>query len=90
MTADNAQRANAETTVSMRGAYTLGNRTFYAEVINIFDNDGKDIVYWYEAYAPGFDPPGLSSADIDCSVTNCRVSRAQEPRTLRVGLKWAF
>jgi len=90
LTPDNAQRARSKTSVNMRGAYTLGAKTFYAELINIFDNDGKDIVYWYEAYAPGFDPPGQSSADIDCSVTNCRVSRAEEPRTLRVGLKWAF
>jgi outer membrane receptor protein involved in Fe transport len=90
LTPDNAHRAQGKTSVNMRGAYTLGKKTFYAELINIFDNDGKDIVYWYEAYAPGFDPPGQSSADIDCSVTNCRVSRAEEPRTLRFGLKWAF
>ncbi|HMB72863.1 MAG TPA: TonB-dependent receptor [Gammaproteobacteria bacterium] len=90
MTADNAQRAAAKTSVNVRGSYTLGNKMFYAEVINLFDSDGKDIVYWYEAYVEGFDPPGLTSEDIDCGVTNCRVSRAEEPRTLRVGLKWEF
>jgi hypothetical protein len=90
LTADNSERANPETTVNARGAYTLGNRTFYAELINVLDNDGKDIVYWYPAYVPGLDPPGTSSDDIDCAVTNCRVSRAQEPRTLRVGLNWRF
>jgi len=58
--------------------------------LNVLDENGKDIVYWYEAYVPGLDPPGTSSADIDCAVTNCRVSRAEEPRTLRVGVKFAF
>lgn len=46
--------------------------------------------YWYEAYVAGLDPPGFTSEDIDCSVVNCRMSRAQEPPTLRVGVKWAF
>lgn len=90
LTADNSQRAASKTSVNVRGAYTVANRTFYAEVINLFDNDGKDIVYWYEAFVPGLDPPGTSSADIDCGVTSCRVSRAEEPRTLRVGMKWRF
>jgi outer membrane receptor protein involved in Fe transport len=87
---DNSQRANAETSINLRGAYTVGRAQLYAEVLNLLDEDGKDIVYWYEAYVPGLDPVGTSSADIDCSVTNCRVSRAEEPRTLRVGVKFAF
>jgi hypothetical protein len=62
----------------------------YAELFNVTDAAGKDVVYWYAAYVPGLDPPGTSSADIDCGVTNCRVSRAQEPRTLRLGLKVSF
>ena len=61
-----------------------------AACFNLLDADGKDIVYYYEAYVDGFDPPGQTSADIDCSVTNCRMSRAQEPRTLRVGVKFEF
>jgi outer membrane receptor protein involved in Fe transport len=87
---DNSQRADAETTVGIRGAYTTGKATWYAELLNVFDEDGKDIVYWYEAYVDGLDPPGLSSEDIDCGVTDCRVSRAEEPRTLRLGVKYAF
>lgn len=87
---DNSQRAGAETTVGIRGAYTTGKATWYAEVLNLFDEEGKDIVYWYEAYVEGLDPPGLSSEDIDCGVTNCRMSRAEEPRTLRVGVKLEF
>jgi hypothetical protein len=87
---DNSQRAEAQTSVGIRGAYTVGKATWYAEVINLLDEDGKDIVYWYEAYVEGLDPPGLSSEDIDCAVTNCRISRAEEPRTLRVGVKLEF
>jgi outer membrane receptor protein involved in Fe transport len=87
---DNSQRAGAETTVGIRGAYTTGKATWYAELLNLFDEEGKDIVYWYEAYVEGLDPPGLSSEDIDCGVTNCRMSRAEEPRTLRVGVKFEF
>jgi hypothetical protein len=90
LTADNLQRATGQTGVSLRGAYTVGKLQFYAEAINVFDDDSKDIVYWYEAYVAGFDPPGLSSDDIDCAVTNCRVSRAREPRTLRFGVKYLF
>jgi outer membrane receptor protein involved in Fe transport len=87
---DNSQRAGAETTIGIRGAYTTGKATWYAELLNLFDEEGKDIVYWYEAYVEGLDPPGLSSEDIDCGVTNCRMSRAEEPRTLRVGVKLEF
>ena len=87
---DNSRRAEAQTTVGVRGAYTFGRATWYAELLNVFDEDGKDIVYWYEAYVDGLDPPGLTSEDIDCSVVNCRMSRVEEPRTLRVGVKFAF
>lgn len=87
---DNSQRAEGEVGLSLRGAYTIGKAQIYAEVINVLDDEHKDIVYWYEAYVDGLDPPGLTSADIDCDVTNCRVSRAREPRTLRVGVKFHF
>jgi hypothetical protein len=90
LTPDNAQRAGAETSINLRGAYTLGRTTLYAELLNVLDEDGKDIVYWYEAYIAGLDPPGLTSEDIDCDVVNCRMSRAEEPRTLRVGVKFSF
>jgi outer membrane receptor protein involved in Fe transport len=90
LTPDNAQRASAETSVNVRGAYTIGKAQLYAEVLNILDEDGKDIVYWYEAAVPGLDPLGFTSADVDCETMNCRVSRAEEPRTLRVGVKFRF
>jgi outer membrane receptor protein involved in Fe transport len=90
LTPDNARRADAETSLNLRGAYTFGRATWYAELLNVLDEDGKDIVYWYEAHVDGLDPPGLTSEDIDCDVTDCRMSRVEEPRTLRVGVKFAF
>jgi outer membrane receptor protein involved in Fe transport len=87
---DNSQRAESQTSIGVRGAYKFGRATWYAEILNLLDEQSKDIVYWYEAYVDGLDPPGLTSEDIDCSVTNCRMSRAEEPRTLRVGLKFEF
>ena len=63
---DNSQRAEAQTSIGVRGAYTTGRATWYAEMLNVLDEDGKDIVYWYEAYVDGLDPPGLTSEDIDC------------------------
>jgi outer membrane receptor protein involved in Fe transport len=90
LTPDNAQRAESQTSVNLRGAYTVGRATWYAELLNLFDEDGKDITYWYEAYVDGLDPPGLTSDDIDCAITNCRMSRVEEPRTARVGVKFKF
>jgi len=90
LTSDNANRASSQTSVNLRGAYTVGRAIFYAEVLNLFDNDGKDIVYFYAAHVEGFDPPGLTSEDIDCASINCRMSRSAEPRTLRLGAKWQF
>jgi outer membrane receptor protein involved in Fe transport len=90
LTPDNAQRAEASTTMNLRGAYRAGRATLYAELLNVFDEGGTDIAYWYEAYVDGFDPPGLTSEDIDCDVVNCLMSRVEEPRTLRVGVKFEF
>ncbi|MDY6983004.1 MAG: TonB-dependent receptor, partial [Pseudomonadota bacterium] len=71
LVADNSERAESLTTVNLRGAYHWDTLTVYAEFINLLDTDGKEITYSYEAYVPGLDPAGTSSADIDCSVTNC-------------------
>ena len=88
---ENTERAASETHVNLRAAYTVNDRmTFYGELLNVLDEDGKDIIYWYEAYVDGVDPPGMSSEDIDCSLVNCRMSRAEEPRTLRFGLRFEF
>jgi outer membrane receptor protein involved in Fe transport len=79
---DNSLRAAAETGVNLRAAWKPGRFTAYAEVLNILDEDGKDIVYFYGANVAGLDPPGEQ--------VEGRVSRAEEPRTLRVGVKYAF
>ncbi len=90
---DNARRASSTTGVNFRGAYSFEKIQLYAELINAFDDDGKDITYWYEAFIAGYDDVVLGAAsidDIDCEAINCRMSRAREPRTLRVGLKYRF
>lgn len=88
--ADNSERADALTTVSVRGAYHWDAVTLYAEVINLLDDDGKDISYEYGAHVAGLDGPGLTADDIDCDTVNCRMSRATEPRTMRVGVSYKF
>ena len=90
LTPDNLHRAGGDISVGLRGAYTIGKTTLFAEIFNLTARQGKDIVYWYPAYVAGFDPPGLTSADINCDVTDCRMSRAQEPRQLRIGAKFSF
>ena len=93
LTADNSQRAGGNTGVNFRGAYRFPKLELYAEVINAFDDQGKDIVYWYETYVAGYDDVVNGAAsidDINCDVLDCRVSRQREPRTLRVGLKYRF
>src|SRR5690606_4208042 len=79
---DDSQRADPETTVNIRGAWKPGAFTVYAELLNVFDETGKDIVYWYATHVAGLDPVG---EQIDG-----RVSRAEEPRTVRVGVKYSF
>jgi outer membrane receptor protein involved in Fe transport len=93
LTADNSQRAGGNTGVNFRGAYRFPKLELYAELINAFDDQGKDIVYWYETYVAGYDDVVNGAAsidDINCDVLDCRVSRQREPRTLRVGLKYRF
>jgi len=75
---DDSERADPETCVNLRGAWKPGNFYVYAEVINVFDEDGKDMVYLYETNVPGAGP------------IDGRVSRAEEPRTIRAGIKYQF
>ncbi|MGC4027732.1 MAG: TonB-dependent receptor [Steroidobacteraceae bacterium] len=77
---DNSQRSGSEDVVNMRAAWKRGAWMLYGELLNIFDSHGKDIVYWYESYLPA----------IDAAPTEGRMSRAEEPRTLRVGLRYQF
>jgi outer membrane receptor protein involved in Fe transport len=93
LTPDNVHRTGGNTGVNLRGAYSLDKVQLYAELINAFDDEGKEIVYWYEAYVAGYDDVvnGAGSIDdIDCDLLDCRMSRAREPRTLRFGVKYHF
>jgi outer membrane receptor protein involved in Fe transport len=89
LTDDNAHRASGESVVNLRGAWKADKYTIYAELLNVFGDDGKDIVYWYEAHAPGLDPVGVEGS-CDGPGANCRMSRSEEPRTLRFGVRYQF
>jgi outer membrane receptor protein involved in Fe transport len=80
LTEDNAQRATAEDVVNLRAAWKKGNWMLYGELLNVLDGKGKDIVYWYESFLPA----------IDAEPTEGRMSRAEEPRTVRLGLRYSF
>lgn len=88
--AANSRRGESLTTANLRGAWHWQSATLFLEVINLFDTDGKEIVYYYPAYVAGFDAPGLDSESLDCELTNCYMSRATIPRALRAGVSWKF
>ncbi len=77
---DDSERATPEIHVSFRAAWKPGRWTAYGEVLNVLDDDAKDIVYWYESFVQGFDMTPVEG----------RLSRAEEPRTVRLGLKYQF
>jgi outer membrane receptor protein involved in Fe transport len=79
---DNSLRADSETCLNLRAAWKPGAFTVYAELLNVLDEGGKDIVYYYGANVAGLDPVGEQ--------VDGRVSRAEEPRTVRVGVKYQF
>jgi outer membrane receptor protein involved in Fe transport len=79
---DNSLRASSESVVNLRGAWKFPHLTVYAELLNVFDDDGKDIVYYYPTHVAGLDPEGVE--------VDGRVSRAVEPRTVRAGIKYQF
>lgn len=78
LTPDNAERAGSTTSLNLRAAYDFNDFTLYGELLNATDANNKDIVYFYET-----DVAGLG-------VSEGRVSRASEPRTVRVGVKYSF
>jgi outer membrane receptor protein involved in Fe transport len=78
----NTQRADSETMVNLRVAYKPGNFTLYGELLNVFDSHGKDIEYYYPTFVPGVSAPGTQM--------DAFLSRAAEPRTVRLGVKYSF
>ncbi len=79
---DDSERANSETVVNLRAAWSPGPLSIYGELLNVFDHKGEEIVYFYESNVAGFDPPGVP--------VEGRVSRTIEPRTVRVGVKYSW
>ena len=77
---DDSQRATAENVLNLRVAWKPRSWTLYAELLNVLNRHGKDVVYDYATHVDGLDPPGVE--------VDGRVSRAEEPRTLRAGLKY--
>jgi len=75
---NNAERAESVTSVNIRAAHTFGDLSVYGEILNATDSDGKDIVYYYQSNVAGLGP------------NEGRVSRAKEPRSYRVGLRYNF
>ena len=82
MIEDNSLRADPEISINLRGAWKTEHFTVYAELLNVLDEDGKDVVYYYGAHVPGLDPEGEQ--------VDGRVSRVEEPRTVRLGVKYNF
>ncbi len=79
---DNSLRAKGEAMVNLRAAWKTSHFTLYGELLNVLNDHGQDIVYFYGTHVEGLDPPG--------GVVDGRVSRAEEPRTLRAGIKYQF
>jgi len=76
------KRADAEAMLNLRLAYRFGHATIYGELLNVFNDDGNDIRYYYPTFVPGITPPGEQLTTY--------LSRSEEPRTVRIGLKYAF
>lgn len=76
------KRADSEMMLNLRLAYRFGHATIYGELLNAFNDDGSDIRYYYPTFVPGVTAPGEQISTY--------LSRAEEPRTVRIGLKYAF
>ena len=86
---DNSQHTDAETMLNLRAAYKMRHITLYGELLNALNDKGKDVVYYYGTNVPGIDPTPDPN-NLDATRVDGRVSRAEEPRTLRVGVKYEF
>ncbi len=77
---DNSRRASELTTLNFRIARSFRRLTLYGELINATDEDGKDIVYFYEHALPELS--ALSDEGF--------YSRQSQPRTYRLGIRYKF
>lgn len=80
MVEDNSQRQQSVTLVNFRFAWKPAPWVVTLELLNALDSKRQDIAYFYTTRLPGQDPAGIDG----------RVSRAVEPRTVRMGLKYLF
>jgi hypothetical protein len=85
----NSEHTDAETMLNLRAARKFTHITLYGEVLNVLDHHGKDIVYYYGTNVAGIDPTPDPN-NLDATRVNGRVSRAEEPRTVRFGVKYEF
>jgi outer membrane receptor protein involved in Fe transport len=76
------RRAAAESMVNLRLAYKFAHTMLYGELLNALNDHGNDIRYYYPTFVPGVTPPG--------DEISTYLSRAEEPRTIRVGIKYSF
>jgi outer membrane receptor protein involved in Fe transport len=79
---DDSRRADDESMVNLRLAYKIRRVQFYGELLNVFDHKGNDIRYYYSTFVPGVTPVGTQ--------TETYLSRAEEPRTFRLGIKYSL
>jgi outer membrane receptor protein involved in Fe transport len=77
---DNSQREDGHAEVNFRFAWKPGPWVLSAELLNAFDEHGKDIVYLYTSRLPGEPLGGVDGL----------LGRASEPRQVRVALKHQF
>jgi outer membrane receptor protein involved in Fe transport len=77
---DNSEREDGHAVFNFRLAWTPGPWTLSAELLNAFDQKGKDIAYFYPSRLPGEPVDGVEG----------RVTRAAEPRMVRVALRYEF
>jgi outer membrane receptor protein involved in Fe transport len=76
------RRSSSETMLNLRLAYKFGKTMLYGELLNALDHKGKDIRYYYPSFVPGITAPGEQITTL--------LSRAEEPRTLRLGVRYNF
>ncbi len=76
------RRAASESMFNMRLAYKFGSAQLYGELLNVLNDRGNDVRYYYPTFVPGITAPGEQLATY--------LSRTEEPRTLRVGIKYSF
>ncbi len=56
--------------------------TLYGELLNVLNHKGNDVRYYYPTFVPGITAPG--------DQIETYLSRSEEPRTVRVGIKYSF